>query len=162
MAHAAGACFIRVEGFVFASVSDEGLVKDACAGQLLRDRARLGAHGVRIFADLRKKHSSHAITADLSMADWVEAAHFFGADGVIVTGTATGKPVDATELSAARAASPLPVLVGSGATPSSLPALFAHAHAVIVGSSIKQDGLWSNELCPDRMRAIVAARNAIR
>ncbi|MBM4110917.1 MAG: BtpA/SgcQ family protein [Phycisphaerae bacterium] len=162
VAHAAGASFIRVEGFVFASVSDEGLVKDACAGQLLRDRTRLGAHGVRIFADLRKKHSSHAITADLSMTDWVEAAHFFGADGVIVTGTATGKPVDAAELAAARAASPLPVLVGSGATPEALQSLFTHAHAVIVGSSIKQGGLWSNELCPDRVRAIVAARDAIR
>ncbi len=91
------------------------------------------------------------------------AAYTLGAPGPgIVTGSATGKPVDAAELAAARAASPLPVLVGSGATPSSLPALFAHAHAVIVGSSIKQDGLWSNELCPDRMRAIVAARNAIR
>jgi predicted TIM-barrel enzyme len=43
-----------------------------------------------------------------------------------------------------------------------LPALFAHAHAVVVGSSIKQGGLWSNDLCPDRMRAVVAARNAIR
>jgi len=162
VAHASGAGFIRVEGFVFASVSDEGLVNDACAGRLLRDRTRLGAQGIRIYADLRKKHSSHAITADLTMTDWVEAAHFFGADGVIVTGVATGKPVDAAELAAARAASPLPVLVGSGATPATLPALFAHSHAVIVGSAIKQGGVWSNELCPDRMRAIVAARDAIR
>jgi membrane complex biogenesis BtpA family protein len=162
VAHASGAGFIRVEGFVFASVSDEGLVNDACAGRLLRDRTRLGAQGIRIYADLRKKHSSHAITADLTMTDWVEAAHFFGADGVIVTGVATGKPVDAAELAAARSASPLPVLVGSGATPATLPALFAHAHAVIVGSAIKQGGVWSNELCPDRMRAIVAARDAIR
>lgn len=162
VAHAGGARFIRVEGFVFSSVSDEGLVLDACAGSLLRDRVRLGAQSVLVYADLRKKHSSHAITADLGMRDWVEAAQFFGADGVIVTGTATGKPVDDGELAAARAASSLPVLVGSGATPESLPGLFRHADAVIVGSAIKHDGRWSNELCADRMRAMVAARDALR
>jgi predicted TIM-barrel enzyme len=43
-----------------------------------------------------------------------------------------------------------------------LASLFAHAHAVIVGSAIKQGGVWSNDLCPERMRAIVAARDAIR
>ncbi len=161
IAHAAGAQFIRAEGFVFSSVSDEGLVRDACAGVLLRDRVRLGAGGVRVFADLRKKHSSHAITADLSIADWAEAAEFFGADGVIVTGMATAKAVDLAELRAARASTTLPVLVGSGATPASLPALFAHASAVIVGSALKEGGVWCAELDTARCAAVVAARDAI-
>jgi membrane complex biogenesis BtpA family protein len=37
VAHACGAAFVRVEGFVFAHVADEGLI-EACAGSLLRYR----------------------------------------------------------------------------------------------------------------------------
>ena len=63
-----GASFVRVEGFVFAHVADEGLI-EAAAGELLRYRRHIGADAVRIFADIKKKHASHAITADLSIAE---------------------------------------------------------------------------------------------
>ena len=39
VAHAIGAAFVRVEGFVFAHVADEGLI-EASAGELLRYRRR--------------------------------------------------------------------------------------------------------------------------
>lgn len=162
VAHVAGARFIRCEGFVFSSVSDEGLVRDACAGDLLRDRARLGASGVSIWADIKKKHSSHAITADLTMRDWVHAAEFFGADAVVVTGRETGDPVDGESLYETVAASRLPVYVGSGATPQSLSAILAKASGVIVGSALKREGLWSNELDASRVKAMVLARDACR
>ncbi len=163
VAHVAGARFIRCEGLVFASVSDEGLVRDACAGELLRDRARLGAGGIAVWADVRKKHSSHAITADLAMRDWVHGAAFFGADAVVVTGRETGDPVDGESLAeAARAAADMPVFVGSGAMPQSLARLFGHARGVIVGSALKVDGLWSNELDAVRVRAMVTARDPCR
>lgn len=155
IAHAAGGSFIRAEGFVFASVADEGLLAEACAGPLLRERRRLGASGVRILADIRKKHSSHAITADLDGAAWARAAEFFGADGVIVTGSETGASVDMAELSAVRGATALPVLVGSGATPQNATALLEHADALIVGSALKRDGLWSNDIDPARAEAMV-------
>ncbi len=162
VAHAAGAAFIRAEGFVFAAVADEGLLARACAGELLRERKRLGAEDIRIFADVRKKHSSHALTADLDMGSWVRAAEFFSCDGVIVTGTETGVEPNEAELAAARVATSLPVLVGSGATPANLARIFEHAHGVIVGSALKVDGMWMNELDATRIRAIVAARDAIR
>lgn len=161
VAHAAGAAFIRAEGFVFASVADEGLLAKASAAELLRERKRLGAENICIFADLRKKHSSHAITADIDMTEWVHAAEFFSADGVIVTGSETGVEPDLAELAAARAATRLPVLVGSGATPANLGSIFAHADGVIIGSALKVDGAWMNELDPARVRAVVQARDAI-
>lgn len=161
VAHAAGAAFIRAEGFVFAAVADEGLIARASAGDLLRQRRRLGADHIRIFADLRKKHSSHALTADLDMAAWVRAAEFFCADGMIVTGSATGVEPDMVELSSARAQTSLPVLVGSGGTPTNLARLFQHADAAIIGSFLKVDGQWMNDLDPSRVRAIVQARDAI-
>lgn len=162
IAHAAGGSFIRAEGFVFASVADEGLLAEACAGPLLRERRRIGADGVRIIADIRKKHSSHAITADLDGPAWARAAEFFGADGVIVTGSETGAAVDMRELAGVRAATRLPVLVGSGATPQSAPKLLEHADALIVGSALKRDGLWSNEIDPAHAESMVRAVRGTR
>src|SRR5437867_8520713 len=66
VAMASGAAFIRAEAFVFAHVADEGLL-EAGAGELLRYRRAIGAEGVRVFADIKKKHSAHAIPADVSL-----------------------------------------------------------------------------------------------
>ena len=42
--------------------------------------------------------SSHAITADVGITETAEAAQFFGSDGVIVTGSATGKAASQQEI----------------------------------------------------------------
>ena len=47
-----GASFVRVEGFVFAHVADEG-VHESDAGDLLRYRKSIGAENVRIFDQRR-------------------------------------------------------------------------------------------------------------
>jgi uncharacterized protein len=137
VAHVIGAQFIRAEGFVFASVADEGLIKDADAGPLLRYRKLIGAEGVKIFADIKKKHSSHAITCDVDVGETAKAAEFFGADGVIITGIATGQAIRLDDLGTARVATRLPLIVGSGVTPDSVANLFAYADALIVGSWYK-------------------------
>lgn len=160
IALAIGAQFVRVENFVYAHVADEGLLERAEAGPLLRYRRLIGAEHVEIYADIKKKHASHAITADVSLAEAVEAAEFFGADGVIITGRATGKPTDAGEVAQARAATRLPVLVGSGVTPGNAPSLLKHADGLIVGSSIKRNGLWSNEIDRARCEELVRAVHA--
>lgn len=157
IALACGGSFVRVENFVFAHVADEGLLERAEAGPLLRYRRAIGAESIAVLCDVKKKHASHAITADVPIADAAEAAEFFGADGLIVTGTATGKPTSVDDVRAVRRATTLPVLVGSGVTPASVPDLFHHADALIVGSWIKADGLWSNAPDPARCRAIVEA-----
>ena len=83
IAHASGGDFVRVEGFVYAHVADEGLI-ESCAGELLRYRRTIGAEKVLIFADIKKKHGAHAMTADVSIVETAKAAEFFLADGVIV------------------------------------------------------------------------------
>lgn len=157
IALAAGFQFIRCENFVFAHVADEGLLAAAEAGPLLRYRRQIGAEHVLVLCDIKKKHASHAITADLSLADAAEAAEFFGADGLVVTGTATGKPTDPADVAAARAASRLPVLVGSGVTAAAIPSLIGKADALIVGSSIKRAGRWENPVDAGRAAAMVKA-----
>jgi membrane complex biogenesis BtpA family protein len=154
VAHACGAEFVRVEGYVFAHVADEGIL-ESCAGDLLRYRRAIGAVRVRVFADIKKKHSAHAITADVTLAETAKAAEFFLADGVIVTGTATGEPASEADVADVVAAVKTPVLVGSGLTPANL-ARYAPAHGFIVGSSVKVGGLWSNAL--DRAAVDAVAR----
>ena len=159
VAHATGAAFVRVEGFVFAHVADEGLI-EASAGELLRYRRAIGAEDVRVFADIKKKHAAHAITADVSLGATARAAEFFLADAVIVTGSSTGEPATRGDVSEAVSATRLPVLVGSGITPTNLDH-YAHAHGFIVGSSLKRGGVWSNPLDPDAVRAMAGAFAAL-
>ena len=135
-----GASFVRVEGFVFAHVADEGLI-EADAGPLLRYRATVGAEHIRVFADIKKKHSSHAITGDVDIVETAHAAEFALADGVIITGTATGRAASPAEVEAVAAAVRIPVFVGSGITPDNV-AAFAMADGLIVGSSVKERGDW--------------------
>src|SRR5215470_5998492 len=90
IAHASGADFVRVEGFVYAHVADEGVIESS-AGELLRYRRTIGAERILIFADIKKKHAAHAITADVTLVETAKTAEFFLADGVIVSGPTTGE-----------------------------------------------------------------------
>lgn len=154
IAHASGARFVRVEGFVFAHVGDEG-VHESDAAALLRHRRALGAGDVRVFADVKKKHSAHALTADVSLVDTARAAEFFLADGVIVTGNATGDPADARAVAEVAAATGLPTLVGSGVDAHNV-ASYRAADALIVGSSLKKGGHWTGPL--DEARCLAVSR----
>jgi membrane complex biogenesis BtpA family protein len=144
IALACGAEFVRVEGFVFAHVADEGVI-ESCAGELLRYRRTIGAERVLVFADIKKKHSAHAITSDVSLVETARAAEFFLADGVIVTGPASGEEASPDEVRDTVQAVRLPVIVGSGVSVQNL-ARLADAHGFIVGSSLKREGIWSNPL----------------
>jgi len=154
-AHACGASFVRVEGFVFAHVADEGIFESS-AGDLLRYRRSIGADDVRVFADIKKKHSAHAITADVDIGETAKAAEFFSVDGVIVTGTSTGAPADADEVRTVSGAVGVPTIVGSGITPDNI-AHYRDADAFIVGSTVKSDGVWSSPLDAARTSAVVRA-----
>jgi membrane complex biogenesis BtpA family protein len=159
VALACGAAFVRVEGFVFAHVADEGLIQ-ADAGALLRYRRQIGADSVRVFADVKKKHSAHAVTADVDLAETAHAAEFFLADGVIVTGVATGREAAVADVAAVSGAVGIPTLVGSGISAENIPRYVA-ADGFVVGSWLKQEGLWSNPVDPARARALVKAFTAL-
>ena len=66
MALASNLDFIRAESFVFSHVADEGWM-DAQAGQLLRYRQKIGAEHIKIYTDIKKKHSAHTVTSDVSI-----------------------------------------------------------------------------------------------
>nr|XP_031825953.1 uncharacterized protein F13E9.13, mitochondrial isoform X1 [Nomia melanderi] len=142
VAKAADFQFIRAEGFVFSHIADEGFI-DACAGTLLRYRKQIDAEDILVFTDIKKKHSSHTVTSDVSLSATAKAAEFFLADGIILTGTATGDPASATELSELKKVAKGPVLVGSGVTINNINN-YASSDAIIIGSHFKVNGIWSN------------------
>ena len=146
--------FIRVEGFAYGHLADEGWM-NACAGPLLRQRKALEST-VQIWADVQKKHAAHALTSDLTLAELTHGAVFCGADVCIVTGRATGDATDRTHVHQAKAAGK-PVAVGSGVTPSTVRSLADAADALIIGSWFKVDGAWQNPVDEDRVRALIRA-----
>jgi predicted TIM-barrel enzyme len=78
---------------------------------------------------------------------------------VIVSGIATGRATDPGEVRAVSQAVGIPVLVGSGVTPENMEGL-ATANGLIVGSSVKEGGLWSSRLDPARVQRVAEAFRA--
>ena len=89
--------YVRVESFVYAHVGPAGII-EGCAGNLLRKRKMLGCENIKVFADIKKKHCSHALTGDLDITDEAKQAEFFLADGLVVTGSRTGEEPDIQEV----------------------------------------------------------------
>jgi predicted TIM-barrel enzyme len=63
-----------------------------------------------------------------------------GADALIVTGRMTGSAPDVEKVAEARRLATRPILVGSGSNKATSPPS-QHADGVIVGSSLKKDGV---------------------
>ncbi len=160
-AHAAGLDFVRVEGFVFGHVADEGYI-DGCSAEILRYRRQIGADEILVITDIKKKHSSHAITADVDIVETAHAAEFFLSDGVIVTGVSTGTEAGLQEVEQVKASVNIPVLVGSGVTEENVDRYLAVADALIVGSYFKYDGDWTKGVEFDRVKRFMDRVNTLR
>ncbi len=160
VALATGFDFIRAEGFVFGHLADEGMM-NSDAGELLRYRKHIGAERVKIFTDIKKKHSSHAVSADVSIAETAKAAEFFLSDGVIVTGSSTGEKPSLEELKEVRRSVKIPVLIGSGIDAGNIHEYWNWADGFIVGSSLKKDGNWENKVERERVKHFIKTINQL-
>jgi membrane complex biogenesis BtpA family protein len=156
VAHAAGLDFIRAEGYAFAHVADEGLIESSAA-RVLRYRRMIGADRVQVWADVKKKHSSHAITADITLGATAEAVEFMRGDAVIVTGNVTGDPPRPQDVQEIKAHCRLPVLIGSGIDADNIADFYQTADGFIIGSYFKVDGHWANEIDSGRVEKLMAA-----
>lgn len=151
VALAAGASFIRVNVLVGARATDQGVI-EGIAHELLRDRARLGAASIRIFADVDVKHSAPLAARPIE-EESRETLERGGADALIVSGSATGAAADLDHLRRVRqAAGGAPVLIGSGVTAHSISQYRDLADGFIVGTSLKRDGNVGSPIDPARVR----------
>jgi membrane complex biogenesis BtpA family protein len=151
-----GARFIRVNIHTGAYVTDQGVI-EGDAASTLRERQRLGLGDVAILADILVKHASPL--APLSAEDATKDTLLRGrADGVIVTGRATGAPTDVEQLRRVReAAGDGCVLVGSGMNLDNARQIAPLIEGAIVGTYFKRDGQLSAPVDADRVRRLVEA-----
>jgi len=156
---AGGADFIRVNQWANAYIANEGFIEGAAA-KALRYRSQLRAEHIRVFADSHVKHGSHAIVADRSIQELTRDVDFFEADAVIATGQRTGDSATLEEIDEIRAATTLPLLVGSGVTPANVCQILERTQAVIVASALKVDGVWWNDVDRDRVKHFMAVAQA--
>ena len=149
-----GAAFIRVNVHYGVVAADEGLVEGE-AHRTLRQRQALGVD-VKILADVMVKHATPLGTPDLSHMVRETLARGL-ADGLIISGPATGAPTRGTDVETARRAAPDAfILVGSGIDESNAAEVLARADGAIVGTSLKQDRIVSNPVDPDRVKRLAA------
>jgi len=159
VAAAAGAEFIRVNVYTGARVADQGILQGQ-AHRIQRLKHALGSR-VLVFADVMVKHS--APLGERALEEEVEdTIQRSLADAIIVTGPATGRPPETAALRTARiAAHGVPVYAGSGASADTIREILHAADGVIVGSSLKVDGVVTNPVDRARVRQFLqAARNS--
>jgi membrane complex biogenesis BtpA family protein len=153
-----GAQFIRAEAFAYAHIADEGMM-NASAAEVLRLRKHINS-SVKVWADVQKKHSCHAITSDAKLSDLAHGFAFCGADALIVTGVSTGCEAHIEDVAQVRPAG-LPVIIGSGITAGNAAKFGQAADGLIVGTSIKIDGNWRNPVELKRVQDIARQLSAL-
>ncbi len=150
-----GAAFIRVNVLTGVMATDQGLI-EGCAHDLLRYRKELGS-SVKILADVLVKHARPLGSPNLTTAVQ-ETLHRGLADGIILSGWATGSPPSLEDLELAKAAAgDRPVFIGSGADWENIGTLMKAADGVIVASSLKRQGDINQPIDPIRVGQFVEA-----
>ena len=155
IASCVGAKFIRVNVLTGVMATDQGLIEGQ-AHELLRYRRELGSD-VKILADVLVKHARPLGSPNLTTA--VQETIQRGlADGVILSGWATGSPPTLEDLELAKAAADgTPVFIGSGASWENISTLIQAADGVIVSSSLKRHGRIEQTIDPIRVSQFVEA-----
>lgn len=150
-----GASFIRVNVLTGVMATDQGIIEGE-AHDLLRYRRELGSD-VKILADVLVKHASPLGVPNLSTSVQ-DTIHRGLADGVILSGGATGSPPILEDLELAKAAAgDTPVFIGSGASMQNIAQLIRSTDGVIVSSSLKRKGQIEQPIDPIRVREFVTA-----
>ncbi|MHC4942288.1 MAG: BtpA/SgcQ family protein [Planctomycetota bacterium] len=158
IALAGGAKFVRINVFIGAYMTDQGVIEGK-AHDLLRYRKAIGSQAL-ILADVHVKHAAPVVERPIGE----EAADAFlrgKADGLIVTGAATGSHFDVNDLRAVREALPEAFLVaGSGVTDENIGQALEHADAIIAGTWLKAGGDVHAPVDEKRVARLVEAAKA--
>ena len=150
--------FIRVNVLTGVMATDQGLI-EGCAYELLRYRRELGSE-VKILADVLVKHARPLGSPNLTTAV-EETIHRGLADGIILSGWATGSPPSLEDLELAKtAAKEIPVFIGSGANWENIGQLIQSADGAIVASSLKRKGDINQPIDPIRVRQFIESLEA--
>lgn len=150
IAHATGAAFVR-EIFTGAYSSEFGIWNTA-PGEVLRYRHNIGADGVRILTNISAEFAAPLVSRPIDVvARGVELIAL--ADAVCVSGPMTGASVDNSQLRAVHdAISGIAVFANTGVNENSVGDILSLVDGVIVGTSLKVDGITWNPIDMQRAR----------
>jgi membrane complex biogenesis BtpA family protein len=156
----AAACdcqFIRVNQLSWAMLADQGVIEGKAA-QITRFRRQLGTSAI-IFADCLTKHAMPIAPQPMelvAMDTWERG----GADALVISGVATGKPTDLNDVLEARKGAPdAPILLGSGVTAENIGKYWPTITGALVGTYFKVDGKVENPVDLARVQSLVKAKN---
>ena len=147
-----GARWVRVNVLTGTYVTDQGVI-DGEAARVRDYRSQLGL-SVELLADFMVKHASPLAPIDV-VAGARDVSERSGADGLILSGTRTGEPVDASQLTEIKAAvGDFPVWLGSGLDAQNAALLWPLCDGAIVGTALKRGGRVSEPVELDRVKAL--------
>jgi membrane complex biogenesis BtpA family protein len=150
VAQSTGALFVR-EIFTGAYGSDFG-IWNTSPGETLRYRRQIGASDVRILTNISAEFAAPLVERPIDVV--ARGVAFISlADAVCVSGPMTGASVDGSQLRAVRAALPdTVVFANTGVSEATVAEILSLADGVVVGTSLKVDGVTWNSIDEDRAR----------
>lgn len=159
VARATGGVFVR-EVFTGVYESDLGIMQPDF-GEIAAYRERIGAGDVATFSNITPEFASTIGTRTIPQR--AKSAVYLGVDAILISGQITGTPMDLDELRAAKEAVPeTPVLANTGVRADTVAEILAIADGVLVGTSLKVDGVTWNPVDPDRAMRFMDVVRGIR
>ena len=157
IASTTGSQAIRVNVLTHARLTDQGII-EGCSYELTRYKHQLQSN-LEIWADVDVKHSYSLASIPLedSIHDTLGRG---GADKVIFTGSRTGVEADfkiIKSLIEANVLTPEQVAIGSGISPENIQDFMPYAKNFIVGTSLKQQGIFTNHIDPQKVSKLVSS-----
>lgn len=131
---AVGGRFIRTDFFVDRVRSGDRVI-EVDPAEILAYRSSINGEEIALWTDVQVKYTEMVVPKPIGQsAAEAEAA---GADGIVVTGKASGDPPTLEDLRAAKAGTSLPIIIGSGLDATNAVDLLGIADAALVGTSLK-------------------------
>ncbi len=144
--------FIRVNAYLEPVWAPEGLLEPV-GYEVYRFKEKNNCN-VKIYADVNVKHSKPILDYVTALKNLVWRGRV---DGVIVSGSATGSETSPLHVYLARKIAPgnVEVIVGSGVTLDNAGLYVGVADALIIGTWIKEGGITTNPIDPEKARMMV-------
>lgn len=153
-----GARFIRVNVLTGAMVTDQGVIEGQAHELQIYRRQLLSGDSVKVLADVLVKHAS-PLGSNQDIKLLAKDTVFRGlADGLIVSGQATGAAPDLDDFRKVKEVLPdVPLFAGSGCTRENVSDIMSVADGVIVASTLKRQEILENPVDVERVRNLVGA-----
>jgi membrane complex biogenesis BtpA family protein len=159
VARATGARFIR-EVLTGVYESDLGMIEPRI-GEIAAYRTAIGGDEIAFFDNIAPEFAS--AIGSRGIAERARGAAFLGVDAILISGPAAGIPFEMSDLRIAKEAVPeVPVIANTGVKADRIAEIFSVADGVIVGTSLKVDGITWNPVDPDRAKRLMEAARAAR